>query len=85
MTGKSHGKGWQPTVKEHAVYDRYLGGSTRGDLTVHVKRGRLGIMKPERAMGNAFAAWKAGEALAARETATMDSNTAPGDSPCTGS
>ncbi len=59
--------GWKPTVKERAVYEHYLGGSTRGDLTVHVRRGRMGIMKPERSQGNAFAAWKAGETLAARE------------------
>lgn len=70
---------WRATVKERAVYDHYLGGSTRGDLYVYVKRGRLGIMRPERAMGNAFAAWKAGEQLAAREAATMASGVAAGE------
>lgn len=76
---------WKATVKERAVYDHYLGGSTRGDLYVYVKRGRLGIMRPERAMGNAFAAWKAGEELAAREAAMMASSATQGNWPCTGS
>jgi len=58
---------WKPKDREQAVYDHYLGGSTRGDLYVNVKRGRLGIMKPERSKGHAFAAWKAGQELARRE------------------
>lgn len=59
--------GWNPTDHERGVYDHYLKGSTRGDLHVHVKRGRIGIMRPGREHGHAFAAWKAGEELARRE------------------
>lgn len=54
---------WRPTDTERDIYEHYLQGSTRGDLYVFVKRGRLGVMKPERSQGNAFAAWKAGEEL----------------------
>jgi hypothetical protein len=54
-------KGETPT--EQAVYDHYMAGSTRGDLYAYVKRGREGVMKPDRSFGHAYAAWMAGQHL----------------------
>jgi hypothetical protein len=65
------------TEKERAVYDHYMTGSERGDLFVYVKRGRENIMKPERSMGNAFAAWLAGRTLAAVASPTSDHIASP--------
>lgn len=48
------------TPDEHKVFDYYLAGGERGDLFSYVKRGKLGVMKPERSHGLAYAAWLAG-------------------------
>lgn len=57
----SERKPWTPpNEKMRAVYEHYLAGSERGDLYVYFKRGRMGIMRPERSLDNALAAWMAG-------------------------
>lgn len=55
---------WKPNATELSVYNHYMEGSTRGDLYVHVKRGKIGVMKPHRSEGHCFAAWMAGQDLA---------------------
>jgi hypothetical protein len=57
--------------REREIYEHYLSGSTRGDLYVHVKRGRMGILKPQRSNSNAYAAWSAGRDLEAQELAAI--------------
>lgn len=52
------------TTQEREVFEHYLAGGQRGDLFVNVKRGKLGIMKPPRSHGLAWAAWLAGQELA---------------------
>lgn len=60
--------GWKTNDPvEQAVYDHYMAGSQRGDLFVHVKRGKLNVMQPERSHGTAYAAWMAGRDLAKME------------------
>jgi len=49
-----------PDDRSRAIYEYYLAGGTRGDLYVHFRRGRLGIMRPDRGYDNALAAWMAG-------------------------
>jgi len=60
MSGRKHVPWVPPTEKARAIYEHYLAGSERGDLFVYFKRGRAGIMRPERGLANALAAWMAG-------------------------
>lgn len=57
----------EPTRGADAVYAYYRNGGTRGDLYVHYKRGRIGVLRPSRTYANALAAWRAGRDAAAAE------------------
>lgn len=58
----------EPVRGPQAVYDYYRNGGKRGDLYVHYKRGRVGLLRPGPLLANADAAWRAGRDAAKEES-----------------